>query len=111
MMRALALCFMATAAQAEPQVTWGTSSATLSRCQDADACVAVVNMLSASPDVVDEAMELDGLVIGIHVEMGVGKTPDTATLILPAGFWSEPASLTIEEGHSAVFRIFFPLIG
>ena len=68
-------------------------------------------MLSAAPDIVDRAMELDGLVVLIHVDMGAGDKPDTATLILPDGLWSDPASLTIEEGHSAVFRIFFPLIG
>ena len=105
------LCVFCTEAQANPKATWGTSSATLGRCRDADACVAVVNMLSAAPDIVDRAMELDGLVVLIHVDMGAGVAPDTATLILPDGFWSDPAAVTIEEGHSAVFRIFFPLVG
>jgi hypothetical protein len=73
--------------------------------------VAVVNMLSSAPDAVDLALDLDGLVVMIHVDMGAGVEPDTATMILPAGFWSEPATLTIEEGHSAVFRIFFPMVG
>ena len=107
----IALLLLASAAHADPRVTWGTSSATLSRCRDADACVAVVNMLSAAPDIVDRALELDGLVVLIHVDMGDGDKPDTATLILPAGFWSEPKTVTIDEGHSAVFRIFFPLVG
>ena len=107
----IALLLLASAAQAGPVATWGTSSATLGRCRDADACVAVVNMLSAAPDIVDRALELDGLVVLIHVDMGAGDKPDTATLILPSGFWSEPSTVTIEEGHSAVFRIFFPLVG
>ena len=107
----IALLLLASAAQANPKATWGTSSATLSRCRDADACVAVVNMLSAAPDIVDRALDLDGLVVLIHVDMGAGDKPDTATLILPAGFWSEPETVTIDEGHSAVFRIFFPLVG
>ena len=44
------ICLLCTEVQASPKATWGTSSATLSRCRDADACVAVVNMLSAAPD-------------------------------------------------------------
>ena len=107
----LVFCVILSPAQAGPVAVWGTSSATLGRCRDADACVAVVNMLSAAPETVDMALEMDGLVVFIHVEMGAGVAPDTATLILPDGLWAEPASLTIEEGHSAVFRIFFHLVG
>lgn len=107
---ALALALCAAPAFADPMLTWGSSSATLGPCRDADACVAVVNMLSASPNQVSGALALGGLVVGVHVIMGVGKDPDLVTVIAPPGYRVEPSSLSIEEGHSAVFRIWFPVM-
>lgn len=108
-MRALlALLLMSAAAQADPQAIWGASSATLSGCRTADACVTVINMLSASPDVVDVALEQGGLLVGVRVVMGPGDRPDVFTVTVPRGFRVEPSTVTVEEGRSAVFRIYFP---
>lgn len=110
-MRFLVALFLMTAAvQADPQAKWGTSTATLGPCHDADACVTVINQLSASPDVVDAVLLVDGLMVVVHVEMGAGKEPDTVTIIAPRGCRVEPPMATIEEGRSERFRIFFPLI-
>lgn len=97
-------------AKADPVMTWGASSAILTPCRDADACVAVVNVLSASPTEVAGTVDLGGLVIDVHVVMGIGKKPDLATITAPSGYRVEPSSVLIEEGQSAVFRIWFPVM-
>lgn len=107
----VALCLMTATAYADPQVNWGTSTATLGPCHDADACVDVVNMLTSSPDVVDAMLDLDGLAVAVHVVMGAGEHPDTVTIIVPRGYRVEPPRAIIEEGHSERFKIFAPLIG
>lgn len=111
-MRAIiALCLMASAAQADPMTNWGLSTAVLSACPEADACLSVTNELSASPDVVDAALTLDGLTVALHVVMGIGERPDTVTVTVPIYFRVEPETATIAEGEILVFRIFAPLIG
>ena len=110
-MKALALILAATAAHADPVTLWGDSSASLGPCPQADACLTVTNTLTHSEDEFDRVLSLDGMTVRLHVSIGAGSLPDTITVTPPVGFTVNPPRAMIEEGHSAVFQIFAPLIG
>ena len=111
MVKLFSAILLALPAHAGPVASWGTSTAVLAPCRDADACVTVINMLSGSPDVVDAVLELDGLTVTVHVVMGAGNAPDVATITAPLGYRVEPPTATIDEGGSVRFRLYFPLMG
>jgi len=111
MLKLLAAILLALPAHAGPVASWGASTAVLAPCRDADACVVVINQLSAAPDVVDAVLTLDGLDVQVHVVMGAGNAPDVVTIIAPLGYRVEPPTATIDEGGSVRFRVFFPMMG
>lgn len=102
---------LASASVADPVLRWGASSATLMPCHEADACVVVLNRLSASPALLYGVVSEGGLVIGIEGVMGVGEEPDFIRIEPCLGCRVEPPSADIPEDGMQVFRIFFPLLG
>lgn len=111
MMKCLAALLLALPAHAGPVASWGTSSAVLTRCDVADACVTVRNELSSAPDVVDAVLDLDGLTVAVRIEMGPGDAPDVVTVTVPLGFRVEPQTATVPEGAMVRFRVYFPMMG
>lgn len=95
---------------ANPMIGWGASTAVLHACDEADACVTVTNVLSASPEEVHDALELDGLTVIVHGFMGAGNIPDLNAVEAPLGYLVEPESAEIDEGDSLTFRIYFPAL-
>lgn len=108
MIRAAALCLAASPAMSGPIDHWGTSTAALQPCAEADACLTVINQLSGSPDVVDTILTYDGLQVGVHVVMGPGDVPDHVQVIAPRGWLVDPVDADIPEGGFQVFRLFAP---
>ena len=107
---AILLAIIAAPAIAGPSDHWGTSTAALQPCHEADACVTVINQLSGAPDVVNTMLTLDGLQVGVHVTMGPGKAPDHVQIIAPAGWLVDPLEADVPEGAIQVFRLFAPMV-
>lgn len=99
------------AALAEPTARWGASTATLEPCHAADACVTVINQLSAAPDIVAVALDADGLMVEVYVVMGAGQDPDRVQVVPPLGWIVFPGWADIPEGQALTFRLFAPMVG
>ena len=102
---------LASAAVADPVLHWGASSASLVPCHEADACVIVINRLSASPALVYGTLSDEAVVIGIEGVMGRGAEPDFIKIEPCLGCRVEPPQADIPEDGAQVFRIYFPLLG
>jgi len=50
-------------------------------------------------------LEIDGLRIPVQLFSEQGRTPDTFVVIAPAGWLSDPASLTLEEQAHGVIQL------
>lgn len=105
------LALLATSAAADPRAMWGASTATLSGCAEADACVVVINRLSAAPDAVSVILSDGGLQVEVDAIMGAGTDPDHVRVLAPRGFLVMPPEADIPEDGVQVFKIFFPLVG
>lgn len=106
-----ALILTAAPVFAEPSAHWGASSATLSRCHEADACVTVINRLSASPDIAAATLDLDGLSVEVIAVMGAGAEPDRITITPPRGWLVMPPWADVAEDGAVVFTLFAPMVG
>ena len=102
---------LASGAVADPVLRWGASSATLMPCHEADACVVVLNRLSASPALLYGTLSEGGLAIGVEGVMGDGEEPDLIKIVPCLGCRVEPPQADIPEDGMQVFCIFFPLLG
>lgn len=112
MIRTLAaLLLTAAPALAEPSARWGASSATLQRCHAADACVTVINRLSAAPDIASAVLDLDGLTVEVIAVMGAGTDPDRVTITPPVGWLVMPPWADVAEDAAVVFQLFAPMVG
>ena len=108
---ALLLAFLALPAMADPVITWGGSSAALGACAEADACVTVINRLTASPALFAGELSAGGLRVEVEVVMGDGKEPDFVRVTPPRGWIVLPPTADVPEDGVAVFRLFAPEIG
>lgn len=110
MIRPTIIALLAAPAFAGNADTWGSSRAALQLCHEADACLTVINQLSAAPDVVDTVLTLDGLQVRLHVVMGIGETPDRVQVIAPPGWLVDPLQADMPEGGMMVFRLYAPQV-
>jgi hypothetical protein len=104
-----ALCIATTAhAQDRASLCDGLGSASIVR-DGAEYVVTVVNPFCPSngwPDgLTVVVLEIDGLRIPVQLRSEQGRTPDTFVVIAPAGWLSDPASLTLEEQAHGVIRL------
>lgn len=106
-----ALVLTASPALAEPVAFWGASSARLEPCHAADACVTVINRLSASPDLVAVILDRDGLAVEVIAVMGAGAEPDRVTITPPVGWLVMPPWADVAEDAAVVFQLFAPMVG
>jgi hypothetical protein len=96
---------------ADPSAHWGASSATLAPCHAADACVTVINRLSAAPDIAAVVIDLDGLAVEVIAVMGAGTEPDRVQIRPPVGWLVMPGWADVPEDGAVVFQLFAPMVG
>jgi hypothetical protein len=107
---ATALLCIATSAHAQDRAEFcdGLGRAAIAR-DGAEYVVTVLNPFCPSngwPDgLTVVVLEIDGLRIAVQLWSQQGRTPDTFVVIAPAGWLSDPASLTLEEQAHGVIRL------
>jgi hypothetical protein len=108
MIRAAALCLMASPAMADATLSWGGTGCTLALVTGAAhvAEVTCVNVQTSGASYTQGEMTINGLGVGLTVLHGPGDIPDKFTISPPEGYIAVPNVLVLDEDTSGVVLIY-----
>lgn len=111
---ALTLALLAAPAVAQDAASWGATTpkersavALLPGTEGAVLDVLCINHLTGGHSMAQQFdLTRDGITVSAFVFAAPGDNPDTYTIAVPEGYRADPPEVTIEEGESAVVRVF-----
>jgi hypothetical protein len=106
MIRVLALCLIATSAQAGDFVSWGGFTVTLTSGDTCEASVRVHNVLTGIAGNMTQAdLTLGALTVHVRVDHQSGDIPDRVTVTAPEGYVAAPAFIDVAEDADGIVRV------